>query len=391
MFINRSGKQHTAGSIMLLTTGLAFVLVLLIGSSAGVEAQEATNRARSHKAMGTFGGSDVETRSATNEQRMLHNQNEEGKLVDGSSSIEDDEASSSSRSSGLSNSSEDTRATTDVSSEHLDVTTPGSAGYVATTPKISKSAKVLSRYEQGLEDYEEAAARVEQEDNMQREQQEQQQQQQQPFGGLMNPILSSLFNVVTTALSSKRSFQLAGPDPAMIFGAWTNSRTGDNDGSARAFGDAGKSTSDNDDGSGSGDDADNQTGNSTTVATTAVESARYIKGDPLNGYYDFVISEGSYKFWAVFQVATAVLIIYSTFAAIYYSKVSPLTSDYDYIDYLNGGRSFAGGRSMDGGVAAATARRSSNNMWDGLLEKPWFNVATNSFAFVMNAIENAPK
>lgn len=85
------------------------------------------------------------------------------------------------------------------------------------------------------------------------------------------------------------------------------------------------------------------------------------------------------------------LIIYSTFAAIYYSKVSPLTSDYDYIDYLNGGRSFAGGRSMDGGVAAATARRSSNNMWDGLLEKPWFNVATNSFAFVMNAIENAPK
>lgn len=43
-------------------------------------------------------------------------------------------------------------------------------------------------------------------------------------------------------------------------------------------------------------------GNSTTVATTAVESARYIKGDPLNGYYDFVISEGSYKFWAVFQV-----------------------------------------------------------------------------------------
>ena len=28
----------------------------------------------------------------------------------------------------------------------------------------------------------------------------------------------------------------------------------------------------------------------------------YIKGDPLNGYYDFVITEGSYKFWVVFQV-----------------------------------------------------------------------------------------
>lgn len=29
---------------------------------------------------------------------------------------------------------------------------------------------------------------------------------------------------------------------------------------------------------------------------------RYIKGDPLKGYYDFIITEGSYKFWAVFQV-----------------------------------------------------------------------------------------
>lgn len=36
-------------------------------------------------------------------------------------------------------------------------------------------------------------------------------------------------------------------------------------------------------------------------ATNAV--SRYIKGDPLQGYYDFVITEGSYKFWAVFQVS----------------------------------------------------------------------------------------
>lgn len=34
----------------------------------------------------------------------------------------------------------------------------------------------------------------------------------------------------------------------------------------------------------------------------AVGEARYIKGDPLKGYYDFVITEGSYKFWAAFQV-----------------------------------------------------------------------------------------
>lgn len=33
-----------------------------------------------------------------------------------------------------------------------------------------------------------------------------------------------------------------------------------------------------------------------------VGEGRYIKGDPLKGYYDFVITEGSYKFWAAFQV-----------------------------------------------------------------------------------------
>jgi len=42
-------------------------------------------------------------------------------------------------------------------------------------------------------------------------------------------------------------------------------------------------------------------------------------------------------------VGTALLIIYSTFAAIYYSKVNPLTSDYDYTDYLGGVRSLSGG------------------------------------------------
>lgn len=34
-----------------------------------------------------------------------------------------------------------------------------------------------------------------------------------------------------------------------------------------------------------------------------VGEGRYIKGDPLKGYYDFVITEGSYKFWAAFQVS----------------------------------------------------------------------------------------
>lgn len=36
--------------------------------------------------------------------------------------------------------------------------------------------------------------------------------------------------------------------------------------------------------------------------STEVAEGRYIKGDPLRGYYDFIITEGSYKFWAAFQV-----------------------------------------------------------------------------------------
>ncbi|KAK2582251.1 hypothetical protein KPH14_004597 [Odynerus spinipes] len=50
------------------------------------------------------------------------------------------------------------------------------------------------------------------------------------------------------------------------------------------------------------------------------------------GYYDFLINEGSYKFWAVFQLATAALLIYSGFAALYYAKVNPPTTDEDYDD-----------------------------------------------------------
>ena len=38
------------------------------------------------------------------------------------------------------------------------------------------------------------------------------------------------------------------------------------------------------------------------TTSTDVGEGRYIKGDPLKGYYDFVITEGSYKFWAAFQV-----------------------------------------------------------------------------------------
>lgn len=48
---------------------------------------------------------------------------------------------------------------------------------------------------------------------------------------------------------------------------------------------------------------------SDTGLVTATEQGRYIKGDPLNGYYDFVITEGSYKFWVAFQVIDGAIMI----------------------------------------------------------------------------------
>ncbi|EDW76133.1 uncharacterized protein Dwil_GK14828 [Drosophila willistoni] len=119
-----------------------------------------------------------------------------------------------------------------------------------------------------------------------------------------------------------------------------------------------------------------------------VGEGRYIKGDPLKGYYDFVITEGSYKFWAVFQVGTAILIIYSTFAAIYYSKVNPLTSDYDYTDYLGGGRSLSGGDDDfvdDGdGTTATPAPSATSRLMD------WLPRTGHSLQFILDAIDKIP-
>ncbi|XP_019870686.1 uncharacterized protein LOC109599148 [Aethina tumida] len=57
-----------------------------------------------------------------------------------------------------------------------------------------------------------------------------------------------------------------------------------------------------------------------------------VKEDPWASYYDFIINEGSFKFWAVFQLVTAALLIYSAFAAVYYAKFNVITTDYDYED-----------------------------------------------------------
>ncbi|XP_022195385.2 uncharacterized protein LOC111052883 [Nilaparvata lugens] len=50
--------------------------------------------------------------------------------------------------------------------------------------------------------------------------------------------------------------------------------------------------------------------------------ARTIPGAP---YYEFFINEASYKFWAVFQLTTVFILLYSAFAAIYYAKYTFLT------------------------------------------------------------------
>ncbi|KAH8250675.1 hypothetical protein KR038_001723 [Drosophila bunnanda] len=122
-------------------------------------------------------------------------------------------------------------------------------------------------------------------------------------------------------------------------------------------------------------------------ADTDVGEGRYIKGDPLKGYYDFVITEGSYKFWAVFQVGTALLIIYSTFAAIYYSKVNPLTSDYDYTDYLGGVRSLSGGDAdfVDDSDATMTPPASTASR---IME--WIPRTAHSVKFILDAIDKMP-
>uniref|UniRef100_A0A182WXQ8 Uncharacterized protein n=1 Tax=Anopheles quadriannulatus TaxID=34691 RepID=A0A182WXQ8_ANOQN len=92
-------------------------------------------------------------------------------------------------------------------------------------------------------------------------------------------------------------------------------------------------------------------------------------------------------------LVTAAVVIYSTLTAIYYSKVAPLTADYDYIDYLNGGRSFAGARPLDetGSRSAQTSGRRASGWMDNLSSSSWFGPAAQGFTIVMEAIERQQK
>lgn len=79
------------------------------------------------------------------------------------------------------------------------------------------------------------------------------------------------------------------------------------------------------------------------------------------------------------------MIIYSTFAAIYYSKVNPLVSDYDYTDYLGGARSLSGGDLdfVDDETAENGVKQSK-----GWLD--WLPRTGHSLKFILDAIDKLP-
>lgn len=85
--------------------------------------------------------------------------------------------------------------------------------------------------------------------------------------------------------------------------------------------------------------------------------------------------------WRLFQLFTAGLMIYSTFAAIYYSKVNPVVGDYDYTAYLGGARSMA-----DDPEPLPTTSTLSE-----LGNSYIFQTAAHGFQFVLDAIEKIPK
>ncbi|XP_060516059.1 uncharacterized protein LOC132695670 [Cylas formicarius] len=88
------------------------------------------------------------------------------------------------------------------------------------------------------------------------------------------------------------------------------------------------------------------------------EKPKAVAEDPWQGYYDFIINEGSFKFWAVFQLVTAALLIYSAFAAVYYAKFNVITTDYDYYDDFYGrGRSNTDSSSIWSGLSSQTFQR----------------------------------
>lgn len=72
--------------------------------------------------------------------------------------------------------------------------------------------------------------------------------------------------------------------------------------------------------------------------------------------------------------------IYSTFAAIYYSKVNPVVGDYDYTGYLGGARSLAD-----------DPEPLSSTPWSEIGNSYIFQSAAHGFQFVLDSIEKIPQ
>ncbi|CAH2235529.1 jg23963 [Pararge aegeria aegeria] len=110
----------------------------------------------------------------------------------------------------------------------------------------------------------------------------------------------------------------------------------------------------------------------TTTTEKPLKQGRYT--DPWAGYYDWIINEGSFKFWSVFQLFTAAVLLYACLSAIYYAKFNPIIPDYslEYDDYFLERNSGRKARSID-----------PSNTLSGL---SWINPIT--FQFILDAISN---
>uniref|UniRef100_A0A336MWJ8 CSON005193 protein n=1 Tax=Culicoides sonorensis TaxID=179676 RepID=A0A336MWJ8_CULSO len=228
---------------------------------------------------------------------------------------------------------------------------------------------------------------VEDEDEMTQEEKEENVNSNE--NGKINPFLISVFNFVTGALSAIQSRQSNEESRRVHVENEFDGLNAKMDNDTKLIGSLTESIEDKSESDINRKETDDS---KESNKSEMVEEGRYIKGDPLNGYYDFVITEGSYKFWILF---TAGLIIYSTFAAIYYSKVNPIVSDYEYQDYL-GGRSFPEGASIvdanqdvvDTGDDDSNSTQQKPDSWS---TSSWLSKTQYALQFILDAIEKPPK
>jgi len=73
-----------------------------------------------------------------------------------------------------------------------------------------------------------------------------------------------------------------------------------------------------------------------TIICTFYENNLFVYSG-ISGYYDFIVNEYSYKFWAVYMLLASALLTYSAIAAIYYAKFNTGAIDYAQYDEARAG------------------------------------------------------